>query len=306
MIDLPVTYLFFAGLDSWDEKRFGLAGFEWGAWLSSRSFMPAQALAVLSIVALFAFVGARRLSWTAIPWPRWTWWVGLAAALLVMAGPFAWRSYQVAGTPMFPLWVGSDRPAILHEAARESRQGAEAYGEGRSIGAFVRHFWRIAIPAQGVNNAFDYPLGLPYWLCLAPFLWIAARQWRSGAFSREVLLAIAFYAVWWSVSQQSRWLYVPVILIFLAALNEDWVRDSPLFRGGLALGLGFALLSTARAHQARLRTIDPEALIRPQDKALRAACAPIGNIPLEWTNREIAYADCQVHIKEGPKGWVLP
>jgi len=42
----------------------------------------------------------------------------------------------------------------------------DAYGLKRSLPGFVKHFWLVAVPEQGVNNRFDYPLGLIYLLCL--------------------------------------------------------------------------------------------------------------------------------------------
>ena len=57
-----------------------------------------------------------------------------------------WRSLQQASN----IWT--------NEEARGQ------YGPWPLVLAFVKHFWLIAVPEKGVNNAFDYPVGLPYLL----------------------------------------------------------------------------------------------------------------------------------------------
>ena len=101
-------------------------------------------------------------------------------ASVVIALPHLLRSFYYSGSPLYPLGVGIFKPIVGHSIAYKQAlvfkaQGClsvkDAYGHGRSFLAFIKHFWLIAVPESGVNNAFDYPVGLIYLLVLAAPCW---------------------------------------------------------------------------------------------------------------------------------------
>ncbi len=285
MLDLAAAYLFLAAVDSFLRRDMLFFITEASFFIWSKSFMPAQVLLMAVILAGMAFMLRHRpftFSYHINPQDRAfirksILWFCLAGALV--AGPFIAKSLYYAGTPLFPFKPGCliSHPAIdfntphgqsLLEASRIWMEKIrDGYGYGRGPVAFIKHFWLIAVPDEGVNNRFDYPLGLPFLLFLGPFLYFFIK----GLLKKEVDLMSWFVVLWWALwwlcgSQQSRFLYVPVLLMFaVVALRLPKIPRTLMI--ALSAALFFNVISLVRAHQGDWGK-PFEAVIRPQDKQM--------------------------------------
>jgi len=110
--------------------------------------MPIQGILILGMVLLSIFL-LKRGGW-AISTPTFPEWRRLAVAFLIgsliIAGPFMWKSWSVAGTPLYPFFPN----AAFQANAQSTVPVRDAYGEARTLVAWVRHFWTIAVPSSGV------------------------------------------------------------------------------------------------------------------------------------------------------------
>jgi len=133
-------------------------------------------------------------------------------------------------------------------AARAHLKAKDDYGYGRTFIDFLRHLWLVAVPDKGVNNQYDYPLGLPYLLCIGPFLWMFFLDLKRKAFTVVPFFIIIYWLLWWLGSQQARFLYILLIMIFIYVFS----RIEPI-SDVLLVCLVFALcinaLSIWRAHK---------------------------------------------------------
>jgi len=292
MIDLVICYLCFAALDSFLKGNMVLCLIEFSFFFWSKAFFPLQITAAAGIL-IIAWVILKRCKFHSISLgftgvdeaakKKYVsqikkMWGGFIIVSLLVAGPFLAKSLFYSGTPLFPFMTGSvmlnkniDQNSINWksiEAAAEvfTEEIRNNYGYGRSITAFIKHFWLIAVPDKGVNNQFDYPLGLIYLLAIGPFLvqWIASLKLRT--FSILSNFIVLYWISWWFGSQQSRFLYIPVLLMVILVVAQV-LKPSRLFMIAVILGLCFNLLSVFRAHRNDIGK-QPMEVLREKDKKL--------------------------------------
>jgi hypothetical protein len=313
MLDIVITYLFIAAIDSILHKEWFLAASESAFWFWSRSFIPIQAVLMAGGIYLCGFmVGRQQDVSNALPRP---FWVAFVCLSLFIGGPFIGKGLFYAGTPLPPFgvlkWGGTlaKAPEVCDALKRSSTlllQVKDQYGLGRGLKAFLKHFWLLGVPQNGVNNAFDYPLGLPYLLALGPFCLLAAKDLWFKTFSPATWAVTLWWMTWWMGSQQSRWLYIPLIGMFLVVFSREEIASNPIVRTGLLLSLSLTCLSLARAYRSDFSAFQSLPL-RVEDKALYdLSQSHTGRKEIKWHSREIAYAECPVVVDETNAIWVLP
>lgn len=324
MLDIPNAYLGLAAVDSWLAGRPRLAAVEGCFFFWSKSFMPIQLTLAASGLLLAAWM-ARRCGWRlsvgfemkspAVRKRAVSFFVAFLAAGAAVGMPFALKSLHYAGTPLFPFkalaFGGTLGKNPVVRRAVESCAAAhwrikDAYGTGHDFLSFISHFWRIAVPDQGVNNTFDYPLGLPLLLFLGPFAFLVARSLASRRLPLLAAAAILFWSVWWAGSQQARWLYWPLCIVFVLVSADSSFAANRALRCGLTLSLFLTLVSIGRSHRPDFWK-GSVASLRDSDRRLReAGRRPENRDGLVWANKEIAYAEAPVTVLANDPAWVLP
>ncbi|MGQ0645561.1 MAG: hypothetical protein ACT4O3_08730 [Elusimicrobiota bacterium] len=325
MLDIAACYLIIACLDSWLAGRYWLAAAELAFYTWSKSYTPFQIAVLAAALGLLYWLGKRR-GWTAewafssarpyfLPAPK-----KIAAffflASLAVGLPFCAKSFYYSGTPLFPFAYGvlppiaddmKDRRPALEASAKSLLNNRNAYGGERNIRGFVTHFWRVAVPDKGVNNEFDYPIGLPYLVLFPPFLFFLARRLKRKSMPLLPLAVLLLWFSWWMGSRQSRWLYVPLTLMFLSVAGEKAVLRSWGVRAALLISLALTGLSGIRENRPDWRKTPREAL-RPQDERLVQMGAGLADArsPVPLPDKEAAFAAFPVHVTAGSSDWVLP
>jgi hypothetical protein len=245
LMDLPAQYLLLLGLLSLLERRYFVAALALAVYTGSKAFHPFQ----MGAVAAFGLVWLWRAR-IPFPLPRFAS-LFLALTVLLLARS-SLVSLQATGTPLFPFGAcriaqGELCSGKSREILEESTQGLlgtrDLYGNGRGPLAFMQHLWRVAVPSSGVNNEFDYPLGLP-WLLLMVLLGFSLA--RGGRRDPMVQLTLLFWLLWWLNSHQSRWLYPVLAFGFLATLPL-MIQARRFFPFLLATSLVFSLISQVRS-----------------------------------------------------------
>lgn len=329
MLDLAIAYLFLAALDSFLAGSYALAALEFSFFFWSKPFMPLQAAAIgalLSVaVALLRFLNFDRkvyltqgVSFRPVPAGgnrRFALFFLLFSAFI--AGPFIVKSLRIAGTPLFPFAPGMVRPAAykagmfswdsLVAASKDHLSTKDSYGAGRGILDFARHLWILAVPEKGVNNRFDYPVGLPYLLFLGPFLAAMAVTFKKKQIALIPLLVCAWWLVWWCGSRQARFLFAPLALLFIVAISMVR-RPSKVLIACLVISLGFNFISVFRAHYRDFGK--PASLvIREKDSRIMALnreyfkLGAVGAVPLDYY--DAAFAQFPVCVERETLPWVL-
>jgi len=190
--------------------------------------------------------------------------------------PFVFKSVYYAKTPLFPFMPGIlsskevDRIAPSMESVVESSKkhiaGARTYGDNISFLNFLKHFWLLAVPEKSVNNRFDYPIGLPYLLFLGPFLYYIAGSIRKREFAFTPFLVVIYWIAWWFTAQQARFLFIPLVLMFIVVAST-FKRQHYMLMFALSIALTLNLLSVFRANYKDL--LKPRyAVLRQYDKQL--------------------------------------
>jgi len=313
MLDLAVAYLFLASLDSLRLGHWVLAAVEFTFFFWSKPLMPLEVMIVLGIL-IFIFVLACRGRWQITDtfdlkeWPK-------ASALFLflsvfIAGPFIVKSMYYAATPFFP-WapgiLGTGAQIQMHPQSWHSLQQAsqswmtgskDAYGHGRGLIAFIKHWWLLAVPEKGVNNAFDYPLGLTYLLMIGPFLFFLAKDVLQRRFSVLGVLAAVTWGLWWFTAQQSRFLYLPLLIIFMVTIVRLEKISRVLFLC-LLISLSLEAVSLWGAHKNDLRRWGVDVL-RAQDRQLLVLDQHylehgLSTI-IDWPSHDVAYAQFPVMV----------
>ncbi|MCR4337530.1 MAG: hypothetical protein NUV91_06975 [Candidatus Omnitrophica bacterium] len=291
MLDITICYLFFAALDSFLSRMYGLAALELAFCMWSKPFIPLQFAATLLVMIVLYFVlksaGFKNAIWdfhssNKIINPS----IGTKIRKisiyffllsLVIGGPFVLKSLYYTGSPLFPLMTGKFmiNPSIdqnslawhsINDRAQQLLAIKDAYGSGRSFKDFIEHFWFIAVPENGVNNRYDYPVGLIYLLCLGPFIYKFANTLRRKEFALLPWFIVVSWGLWWMGSQQTRFLFIPIILMFMMVFSLQEFRSRTLLLI-IILSLMLTSLSVFRAHKTDFGKWGYDA-VRAQDKTL--------------------------------------
>ena len=113
------------------------------------------------------------------------------------------KSTVYSGTPLYPFRPGlmatlrsTERLESLKGAAKVHMTTKDQYGHGRSLPDFIKHFWLVAVPEKGVNNTFDYPLGLMFLVFLGPFVVSTIQAIRLRVIPLLPFLAMIFWLSW--------------------------------------------------------------------------------------------------------------
>lgn len=292
MLDLVLAYLLLASLESFLKKNHWLSIVEFTFYFWSKSFIPFQtiflAFLLIGIVIILKKLGF--YVFLAYPQEKKEVWrqdiIKIKGRLflfftvfsLLIGGPFVLKSLFYAQTPLYPFAPGimphSLNPGIHPESVKWKSIRASSYahlstkdqyGHGRSLSSFIKHFWLIAVPEKGVNNTFDYPLGLITLLLVGPFIYYFIK----GALKKELSLIgifiIIYWLSWWFGSQQARFLYIPVLFIIITSINY-LEPPSKILLTIFILALGLNFISILRAHKNDLLTSDAKLILRERDR----------------------------------------
>ena len=323
MLDIPMAYLALASIESLLSGRPRLAALELSFFAWGKSFVPLEVACIL-VVALTARWFGKRCGFTwrlgfdenpldnSVAWKTFV--LTFLASSVAIAGPFLAKSIYYAGTPLFPFGTFCLGGKLMHPeplrqavttAAQDMVAMRNAYGEGRNLVDLLAHVWRVSVPSRGVNNAFDYPLGLPFLLLAAPFLYLFGHSLARRRIPLLAGLAILLWGMWWMGSQQSRWLYFPLILIILTTTTHPLAQENRALQVGLWIALPLVLLSIFRASAPDLK-IWPQAALRLQDRDLLNRSRQWHQlIPMPVQDKEVAYAEVPVVVVQGAAAWVL-
>lgn len=331
MLDLIGCYLFISFLDSVLRRTYWLAAVEFTLFFWSKSFIPFQ------VIFVFIVLGAVYLISQKLKFREY--FLGFAGyspkmeglingktirRLVLMflllsifiAGPFMGKSLSISGTPVFPIkpfifgsGVSSANPVLaesIKQKALQVNKTKTQYGSGRGIKDFINHFWIIAVPEKKmkVNNRYDYPLGLTYLLFMVPFLILTGRMCFNRKFGLLPALIVVYWISWWMLTQQSRFLFIPVVLMFIIASCHTCMQSRVL----LAM-LIIALLSTLRSvYGAHHQDFGKSAfeVLRPKDKELIEMTKEIKDdqvVNLDYP--DVAYAGFPVVVRGSESVFVL-
>lgn len=329
MLDIVICYLFLAALDSFLSGAIWLGVFELSFYFWSKPLIPVQfllTLVIFGLVWLFSWVlGIRKNVWVALGEKikefacdtRSTFMKGFGLFLIVsllMVGPFIFKSLRYSGTPIFPLGVGvfqrlvvpqnSGRLVELKLKASQLLDIRDQYGSGRNFLEFARHFWLVAVPEKGVNNRYDYPLGLMYLLFLGPFLFSFYSSLRQKILPLLSLWVVVSWGIWWFGSQQTRYLYLPLVLMYLAVALSIRAPSRVL----LGVMLGAILLVSVSVYRANKQDLGRwgEAVLRQQDKELiRLGGTQQSASRVTLSFYDVAYATFPVEVVDNDSVFVL-
>lgn len=287
MMDLPALYLLALGLLAFLEKRYVVAALALAVYVASKAFYPFQIGAAVVGGLTWAMAGRAELRPALTRFVPWL----TVFSLLLLARP-AIVSWNATGTPLFPFltcrfaegeYCAPDKRAILDDSARGMLAVRTSYGSGDGPAAFARHLWRVAVPTQGVNNEFDYPLGLPWLLFLTLLAFhLAAGGWRNPV----TLLALLFWALWWANAHQSRWLYPTLAFGFLATMAEQ-ARARKVLPTLIALSFLLSLASQVRAMRPTIFVTNVEIQARQAAKILYTPDGKLANSELLYVEKPV-------------------
>ncbi|OGX38670.1 MAG: hypothetical protein A3D87_03295 [Omnitrophica WOR_2 bacterium RIFCSPHIGHO2_02_FULL_50_17] len=296
MLDVVICYLLVAALDSFLNGKLFLCAIESAFYFWSKSFIPLQICLVvfvlLGLYMVYRKAGFKDSGWTFddLEYNFYSKSGDFKRALtkfagyfcivsFVVAGPFVAKSLYYAGTPLFPFGVGAlainqsiDKNSLewrsLVRKTQEVLATKDQYGSGRSLLEFLRHFWLIAVPEKGVNNRYDYPVGLMYLLFLGPFIYFVSKAFVNKRFVVIPLFIVANWMIWWWGSHQSRFLFVPIVLLFIVVVSHIKYH-SKIFITCVLISVALVGLSVFRAHKRDFGLSAMEVL-REKDRELLA------------------------------------
>ncbi|MBF0618906.1 MAG: hypothetical protein HQL19_01930 [Candidatus Omnitrophica bacterium] len=323
MLDIVLCYLCIAAIEAFLAGHSILAAIEAGFFVFGKPMLPIfAALLVLGMLLIVLLVRPKRwlLGFKAGESGVGDWrprarafLVSFAVAGLVCAGPFMLKSFFYTGTPFFPVGVGIFKPIITPAPGFQEKMKAvsdqyistrNTYGLPRNAGNFLAHFWLIAVPDKGVNNRFDYPLGLPIVLMIGPFVFFLTRAIGCKQFPVLPVLCVASWILWWFGSQQSRFLFVPAVLMMVTTVAM-LDKGSRILRGCLVVACGFTAMSVCRAHAADFGKTSLQVL-RQEDRMLvdRAANVQPGARVAVYSSN-MAFAAFVVDVRAGDSMFVI-
>jgi len=311
-MDIVMCYLFVAAVDSFLAGRFLLSAVECAFFFWSKPFIPPQMI----FIAVILFLGIAVLRKLGFQWDlSWISKNNLKKLLMafsifsiVIAGPFLAKSTYYTGTPLYPFGVELIHPpselaadkarwGSLKEKAREALAMKDGYGYGRSPLALMKFLLFFAIPTRGVNNEFDYPAGLTFLLFLGPFLYLACQNFKQKQIRILPLFIMIYWLSWWMGSHQTRFLYIPIVLMILCVLSFPQFRSTTLM-AMIIIALSLTMLSVYRANKGVFGKTAYDVL-RPQDRELVEMGKTIGKTdrPVVIHDYTPAFADFLVDVK---------
>jgi len=325
MMDLVLCYLFLAALDSFLSGRMIFFVLEASFFIWSKAFIPFQTLAIIVFLFLFFRLlklrGDQTVSWgffDAIDQQLAGQYLSqlkkniLLFVILssIIAGPFLVKSMVHTGTPFFPFAIGAwminediDQESLNWKSTEASAHKfmthvKDGYGYGRSPIEFIKHFWLVAVPDKGVNNKFDYPLGLIYLLILGPFAAMFFYSLKEHKFAIIPFFIIMYWCSWWFGSQQARFLYIPILLMIICVLSQI-KSPTRVLMGAIVVALTLNTLSVVRANKRDWGKA-PIEVLRAKDRGLLKINQQYieqnqsGKIDLEF--HDAAYAQFPVRV----------
>ncbi len=318
MLDLVILYCFLACIHSLLMGRWALAAVEFTFFFWSKPLVPIQMMVVGIFMAMILFWALKNgFSCEELPVPgprgRKIFITVFLVASLGIALPYLIKSFYYTGTPLYPFGIGFLAPlaqqapnhwrSILARASDFFSQ-KDSYGHGRSVMAFIKHFWLMAVPEKGVNNAFDYPIGLIYLLVLGPFFGHTINFLKSRKLPVLSLMIIICWVAWWFGSQQSRFLLIPVSLMIILAVSY-LPKISRVLIVLIMMALGLEVVSLANAHRHDWNKPFFQ-LLRDQDKKLLELKPPTGAVEVELNFPDVAFASLPVTVRRSGSVYVIP
>jgi len=332
MLDIVICYLFIAGLDSFLEGNIFIAAVEFTFFLWAKSFMPLQVLFIITAIWLiwliskyFGFKDTKLGFGEVIDLQDRQQYgrnfkkllVSVIALSILVGGPFLIKSTYYSGTPLFPFAPGLINTNNIDKnstgwnsmlaSSKTHLNVKDKYGYPRTLPDFVQSLWLIAVPEKGVNNRFDYPAGLTYLLFLGPFIYMLFCSLRKKQFPILPLIVVIFGLSWWAGSQQTRFLYIPIILMIIAVASE--VKSlSVVFMAAISISMALTGISLFRAHRSDFGKSRLEVL-RLKDKELIKANESYfaerkpDSVSLGYF--DAAYARFPVFVTKPDSFWVL-
>lgn len=292
MLDLTLCYLLLASVDHFLEKKWLFGVIELCFLFWAKVMLPVQfsliGVGLIVLVCVARMIKGNQFvlghSYVIKQWSiKKVFNVGglfiLCSALI--AGPFLLRAIDNVGTPFYPFQTGLINGDSLAndnveyweqiELVADKHKGVKnSYGQGRDFVAFGKHFWRMAVPTKmrRVNNAFDYPVGLPILLFIVPFLFLFLKNLKERKFSLGGAFIILYWITWWVSTQQSRFLYIPIVLMFICVASTHFAKNR-LLMSLLVCSVGFVSVSMVgnTKHVFKHSAYD---VLRGKDKALVA------------------------------------
>ncbi len=321
MIDIVLCYLMIAALDSFISGKPVQTIVEFTFLFWSKPFMPIQFLGIILLICciywFLKLLGMKEENVTLLNTPlmnkekrlkfqKRKVFILFLLLSFIIGGPFALKSIYYAGTPLFPIKTGmlkinqnidydSAHWKSIEEVSRKTLLTKDNYGYGRSLSSFVKHFWLISVPDKGVNNQYDYPVGLPYLLFLGPFLLYIFSEIRQRRFEFVSVFIIAYWFSWWLGIHQTRFLYIPIILMFILMVTVRKKYPVSLLMG-LVISLSLVTISLYRNYQPIFGKT-PHEVLRKRDVYLLERGKNVQNgkaVDLDFF--DVAYADFPVNV----------
>jgi hypothetical protein len=333
MLDIAICYLFIAFIDSLFKKQYIYAGIELSFLVWSKPFMVLQVpLLFLTLFLVFLCLRAWKVR------PLLTFGYSVSVSLkkkevftvlfifilcsLFIALPFILKSLYYAGTPLFPFIPGLVKPGGIEtgthywqsivESANSHLFSSRNYGSGTSFIDFLKHLWILSVPENSVNNRYDYPIGLPYLLFLAPFLYSLVRSFLKKELPLIPVFAVIYWMMWWFGAQQARFFFIPLMLIFIT--SAAMFRELPkLLAISLLIAILFNAMSIIRFSYKDIKTsrviLKREQVLLPSDRLLlersRSYIENHESGPIELSDYCIAYAQFPVIVTKKHMPFVL-
>ncbi len=330
MLDIVICYLFLAALDSFLSGAVFMSAVELAFYFWSKPFMPIQNIFIFLILFTVLFLVKKRKK-TKIGWcfsdiidiehqtklktalkKIFPIFCGLS---ILVGGPFMAKSTYYAGTPLYPAFAGAikfntqtnnagPKSEAMYEKSKQWLATRDDYGSGRSFIDFVKHLWLIAIPEEGVNNRYDYPVGLVYLLFLGPFLYMLFKSLWKKQISLIALFIIIFWGSWWMGTHQTRFLYIPILLMYILVISEATFNFKTLL-AMINIALIFTALSVFRAHYCDFGR-SPKEVLRPKDKQLIMMAEEVkAKQPVKLNYYDVAFATFPVEVINNKSLFVL-
>ena len=332
MLDLVICYLVLASLDSLLKGNITLATIEFSFYFWSKSFVPFQMI-LIALALLLLWIFLRKLNFNLTTWsfhPEGKlektnqrsnikkFLLAFCLFSFLIGGPFIAKSLYYSGTPLFPFAPrtfqinsvnggekGGSDPIV--EASNALVMTKDNYGYGRSFQDFLKHFWLMAVPDEGVNNKFDYPVGLPYLLFIGPFLYFCFSQFRKKQFPILPLFILIYWASWWFGSQQTRFLYIPFILMYIVT-GSEFKKPSFVLKGVVLLALLANSMSVIRAHKNDFG-LSAQDVLREEDQKLvsqnKLYISSNRNDVVDLSYGDVVFAQFPVNVTKGNSPFII-